>query len=160
MKNTLLDTNLGDVTNINIPIGQTTPYAGTFTSVTVSAALTANSLVVNTPITHGINPSVAAGTTLTFTGAVAITSPVNIVVSATFTSGSAVALPTVATWIGADYVIFNQTTHTVAVFPQPNDIIDVTTTGAPVLLDAGKRAQFWGVSTTAIISAQLGTTSV
>jgi hypothetical protein len=160
MKNTLFDSNLGDVESINIPIGQSTPYAGNFTSVTVTGAISAGSLSVTTPITHGINPSVTAGTTLTFTGAVSITSPVNVVVAATYTSGSAVALPTVASWIGADYIIFNQTTHTVAVFPQPNDIIDVTVTGAPVLLDAGKRCQFWGVSTTAIISAQLGTTSV
>ena len=84
----------------------------------------------------------------------------NIVVSASFTSGSPLALPSVATWLGSGIQVFNQTTQTVAVWPQPNDIIDTKVTGTAVLLDAGKRSDFYAVSTTGIISAQLGVTSV
>jgi len=112
-------------------------------------------------IVESWNPSVGIpATTNSFAAAVALTSNNNVVTSCTFTSGSPVALPSVATWLGGDMMVFNQTTMTVAVWPQPADHIDTTATGANVLLDAGKRCVFYAPGPTQIISAQLGATSV
>ena len=167
MRNTLVDSNLGDVESINMPVGQSTPFAGNFT--TVGATVGAfQSVSVSQPVTIAGNAPLAAvapsinltATTDTFAAAVAVTAVRNIVVSASFTSGSPLALPSVATWLGSGIQVFNQTTQTVAVWPQPHDIIDTNVTGTAVLLDAGKRSDFYAVSTTGIISAQLGVTSV
>ena len=183
MRNTLFDSELGDVTSINMPIGQSTPYSGAFTSVSVTSLAAASVSVSGTVAAGAVAGSVGAfsGTvsvgglglvsardpsinlttaTSAFVAAYGITAAINIIVSASFTSGSPVALPSVATWLGGEITIFNQSTHTVAVWPQTADIIDTTATGAFVLLDAGKRSNYYAVSTTGIISAQLGVTSV
>ncbi len=47
MKNTLFDSNLGDVSSINLPIGQSTPYAGTFTTIAASVVIAGTVLASN-----------------------------------------------------------------------------------------------------------------
>jgi hypothetical protein len=162
--NTLWDSRLGDVTQINMPIGQSTPNPGNFSALQASSVQAGSIQVAG--LTQ-VNPTVSVtATTDTFAAAVALTAKVNVVVTAANASGSPVALPSVATWLGTDITVFNQTTHTVAVWPQPADGIDVLGTTTPALLDAGKRCSFYAVApvngTTAlgeIISAQLGVTS-
>jgi hypothetical protein len=144
-------------------IGQSAPAAATISSLTVQGNITVGGLDIKT-----VNPTVSiTATTDTFTSAVAITAGINVVVTAANASGSPVALPSVATWVGGVYTIFNSTTHTVAVWPQPGDQIDALGTTTPDLLNAGLRANYYGIAppngTTAlgqIISAQLGVTGV
>ncbi|MGO9304225.1 MAG: hypothetical protein ACLP3R_11175 [Candidatus Korobacteraceae bacterium] len=161
MKNTLLDTNLGDVTSINLPIGQSTPYAGAFTSISVSQ-VAASSISVQSVagVQESWAPAIAVvATTSTLAAAVALTAANN-VVAGSYTATVPVALPTVASWLGGVISVFNQTTMTVGVWPQANDIIDVKVTGTVVLLNPGLRCNFYAVTATTIISAQLGVTSV
>lgn len=167
MKNTVFDVALGEVSNLNLPIGQSTPYPGAFTTLTASSAVISGNVTVAGLDLRTVNPTVSVtATTDSFAAAVPITAAINVVTAAAFASGSPVALPSVASWIGGVYTIFNNTTHTVAVWPQPGDQIDVLGTTVPVLLDASKRANFYGIAppngTTSlgeIISAQLGVTS-
>lgn len=145
----------------NMIIGQSVPQSGAFTTISVQTPIVVGGLVP-------VNPTAAnAATTDTFAAAVAITAKINLVVTAAFASGTPFALPSVATWLGSEITIFNQTTHTVAVWPQPGDGIDVLGTTTPDLLDAGKRAAYYAVApanaTTSlgqILSAALGTTAV
>lgn len=156
MKNTLLDTNLGDVTSINVPIGQTTPYAGNFTSISVSSLSVSS---VGGVVESWAPAITVVATTSTLAAAVALTAANN-VIGGSYTATVPVALPTVASWIGGDIRVFNQTTMTVGVWPQANDIIDGKATGTVVLLNPGLRADFFAPTVTTIISAQLGVTSV
>lgn len=152
MRNTLVDSELGDVESINMPIGQSTPFPGSFTAVTVGAV---------GGVAESWAPSIGIpATTNSFAAAVALTAANNVVTSVTFTSGSPVALPSVATWQGGAINVFNQTTMTVGVWPQPADHIDALPASSGVLLDAGKRCTFYAPTATQIISAQLGVTSV
>lgn len=108
-----------------------------------------------------VNPSInIVATTNTFALAVSITAGMNVVVSGAVANSSPVVLPTAANWMGGTIGIFNQSTATVAVWMQPNDVCDGKAAGTTVLVDAGKRSLFIAVSTTGIISAQMGTTSV
>jgi len=177
MRNTLVDSALGDVTQINLPIGQTTPFPGAFTTLAASSASVGQLTIAGQGVLTSLNPSVAVtATTNNFTAAVPLTAAVNVVVTALdATAPNPVALPSIGAALGSNVgsesfkvVVFNQTTHTVAVWPQAADAIDVATAGTAVLLDAGKRAEFFAaglVATTTSttgqwISAQLGVTSV
>lgn len=250
MRNTLFDSNLGDVDSINVPIGQTTPFSGVFTTVqasvaifgtvqattevfptnisvsgtvhaanvaassTVSAANVAastvaatNATIATVSATNAVVATVAASnvtvtgqvtasnisvgpvqasqvsassflapvatsinlTTATsgFAAALALTAAINVVVSVSYTSGGPVALPSVGPIVGASVVVFNQSTHSVAVWPQAVDAIDALGTTVAIIMNAGQRAAFYGIAapnaTTSLgqwISAQLGTTAV
>ena len=108
-----------------------------------------------------VNPSINITVTANnFTAAVSITAALNVIVSGSVPSSSPVVLPSAALWLGGTISIFNQSTVTVAVWMQPADVCDGKAAGTTALLDAGKRANFVAVSTTGIISEQMGTTSV
>lgn len=180
MVNTLFDSNLGDVTSVklaNVTVTGTVTAAnvavsGTLTAGTVvglpSAALTVSQIVAAGTITVGglgvlyaVNPSInLSATTSALVSAYSMTAAINVIISASFTSGTPVVLPSVATWVGGEISVFNQSTHSVAVWPQPNDIIDSTATGAYVVMNSNVRAGFVAVSTTGIISYQYGSTAV
>ena len=144
-------------------IGQSVPAAATVSVLTVQGNVTVGGIDLKS-----VNPTVSVtATTDTFAAAVALTAGINVVVTAAFTSGSPVALPSVANWVGGVYTVFNSTTHTVAVWPQPGDQIDVLGTTVPDLLNAGLRANYYGIAapngTTSlgqIFSGQIGTTGV
>lgn len=132
-------------------IGGTTPAAGTFTTVAVKGLLH-NSVA---------NPISIAATTDTFAGAVALTAQINVIgtVAVGASTAAPAALPSVVVASGAVISVFNQTTRSVAVWPQPLDIIDVVATSGPVIVGIGNRCNFIPVGTTHWISAQMGTTS-
>jgi hypothetical protein len=168
--NTLFDSKLGDVTGtVTVQALAVTGNAVVSGSVAVTGGL-----VVSGPIsfaqpavigTNAVFAAVNATINLTtatsaFTAAIALTAQRNVVVSVSFTSGGPVSLPTVATWIGGVFQVLNISTNTVAVWPQPLDIIDGKVTGTVVLIDAGKRSEFYAVSTTSIVSIGLGTSTV
>ena len=67
MSNTLVDSALGDVTQINSPIGQETPEPGSFTKLVAQSVSVSGPVTVSGPISVAINPTVAvAATTDTF----------------------------------------------------------------------------------------------
>ena len=110
---------------------------------------------------QAINPSInIVATTNTFAAAITLTAAVNVIVSGAVASSSPVVLPSAAIWLGGTISIFNQSTATVAVWMQPADVCDGKAAGTTVLLDAGKRCNYVAVSTTGIISEQMGVTSV
>lgn len=156
MRNTLFDTALGDVNNINMPIGQSTAYAATV------SVLTATSVSVKSLQAGSVANNIAsAATTDTFAAAVALTAQVNAIgtVGVGASTAAPFALPSVAVALGAPITVLNQTTRSVAVWPQPLDIIDVVATSGPVILGIGHRCVYYPVGTTQWISAQMGVTS-
>lgn len=179
---TLFDSNIGDVSAANVTQVGTLLASNVIaaTNVAVSGTVLTNNLSVSGTgvisgnlgvtgtiavgglgIMYAVNPSINLTTaTSAFVAAMPLTAAVNVVISASFTSASPVSLPSVATWMGGEITVLNQSTMTVAVWPQSNDIIDATATGAYVKLDAGKRCSYFAVSATGIISAQWGVTSV
>lgn len=168
--NTLFDTDIGDVTGTiqlqallvtgNVVVTGSVLASGGM-AVTGPATVGGTLAVGGLGIKYAINPSINLTTaTSAFVAAIPITAAMNVVVSVSFTSAGPVSLPTVASWLGGQITVLNKSTNTVGVWPQPNDIIDATATGAYVKLDSGKGAVFYGVSTTGILSAQIGTTAV
>lgn len=161
-------------------IGASVPTGGTFTLVAATTLVAFGqvvtpSIIVSGPVTAGsaggvgfissVSPSInVTATTNTFAAAQPLTAAINVVVSASGTGP--VSLPSAATFVGGSVAVFNQSTHTVAVWPQPLDQIDALGTTAAILLDSGKRALFFGIAAAvgtttlgSIISAQMGVTS-
>lgn len=167
-RNTLFDSSIGDVTSINIPVGLVTPNTGNFTALTAGSLTVSGTVAVSGSMSVGglgvlsaVNPTInLSATTSAFLSGYALTAAINVIISASFTSGTPVVLPTVASWLGGEIAVFNQSTHSVAVWPQPNDIIDSTAAGAYVIMNSNVRAGFVAVSTTGMISYQYGTTAV
>lgn len=159
-----------------IVIGATTPAQGNFTgcnanyfvayqTVITPSVIVSGTITLGGPILVPVQTSInVTATTNTYAAAQPLIAGLNVVVSASATGP--VALPSAATFVGGSVAVFNQSTHTVAVWPQPLDGIDALGTTAAILLDAGKRALFFGIAgavgtTTlgSIISAQMGVTS-
>lgn len=182
MNNVLFDSNLGDVTSIAMQTVQAS--VGIFGTIqassgTVSAgAVVASQVAVSGTVTVAapggikvpVNSSInVTATTDTFAAAVALTAGINVVTSAAYSSatfGAPVALPSAATFVGGSICVFNLSTHTVAVWPQAADQIDVLGTTVAVLLNPGLRGVFWGIlapnGTTALgqVISQAAVTSV
>ncbi|MGO9304224.1 MAG: hypothetical protein ACLP3R_11170 [Candidatus Korobacteraceae bacterium] len=157
-------------------IGASVPTTGNFTvlgatTVVAFGQVIAPSIIVSGTVTLGgpvlvpVQTSInITATTNSLAAATPLVAGLNVVVSVSGTGP--VALPSAATFVGGSIAVFNQSTHTVAVWPQPLDGIDALGTTAAILLDSGKRALFFGIAgavgtTTlgSIISAQMGTTS-
>ena len=163
--NTVWDSVKGDVNSLTL--NSVTASVASFVSVTASSVVASVANIGGTVTVGGLgilyacNPSINLSTaTSAFVAAYALTAAVNVIISNSFTSAGPVSLPTVANWLGGEITVLNQCTSSVAVWPQPNDIIDTTATGAYIHLDSGKRASFFAVSATGIISAQWGATAV
>jgi hypothetical protein len=162
MRNTLVDSDLGDVTSINMPVGQTTPFPGSFTALQASSATISGSLTVTGTVSVGgvagvlepVNPTVVPGTTNLFAAAVALTAAINMVTTAAVATSGALVLPSAATWVGGQIAVANLSTQTVEIWPQTNDQIDVLGSAAPRSLLTLKRAVFWNVA------APVGTTTL
>lgn len=162
-------------------IGASVPTNGNFTVLAATTLVAFGqvvtpSIIVSGPVTAGsgggvgfissVSPSInVSATTNTFAAAGLLSAAINVVVSASITSSSPVALPSAATFVGGSIAVFNQSTHTVAVWPQPLDQIDVLGTTVPCLVDSGKRALFYGIAAAvgtttlgSILSVTMGTT--
>ena len=144
-KNTLWDTNLGDVTSINIPIGQTQAYAGNFTSLQVTGSISVSGTV---GVLQSFNGGVTPGTTALIAAAVAITAAVNMVTTAAIasTTGASLVLPSAGTWLGGQIMVANVNASALVVFPAVGDRINVAASGVSVVMDAGNRELFWAVA--------------
>lgn len=144
IKNTLFDSNIGDVTSINIPIGQTQAYPGAFTALVASQVSVSGSV----GILQSVNGAVAPGSTALIASAVLITAAVNFVTTGALvsTTGASMILPSAGTWVGGLIVVGNANASACVMFPAVGDRIDVTVSGAFVVIDAGKRAEFWSVA--------------
>ncbi len=149
---------VGNPTNPNgtidgMPIGQTTPVPGSFTTLSASGAITNN----GTPIIADGGNTIAGGTTAAPTP---ITQPVSNVTTADSTH-IAVILPTGVA--GMQQFVYNSggaVSETVSIYCQSTDTIDGGSAGGNVTLTAAHRAAtFYCVKANTWISALIGAVS-
>lgn len=151
MNNILFDTRIGDVSNINMPIGETTPSTGAFTTLSTTGAATLASAVVTGTLQASANvaisgalvqaaASITASTTHSIAGATPLAA-ISLVNAAN--ANDAVKLP-IATK-GLTYcVITVGSTATPNVYPgQSADTIDGGSAGASVTLLAAHRGAYF-----------------
>ena len=150
MNNTLLDTAIGDVTSINMPIGQKTPAAGAFTTLS-AITLTVNGIPADTGGTLAGNTTAAPA---------AITASTTNVTSADATHIAVVLPKGIA---GDSRLVYNSggaSAQTISVYCASTDTIDGGSAGGNVTLTVAHRAaRFYCVAANTWISEQVGAVS-
>ena len=138
-----------------LPIGQVTPAAGSFTTLsstgnaTLGGAASVAGLLTG-PVANGLT----AGTTHSLAGATPLTGQVNILATVANASDAA-ALPVAnAAAIGTAVVVVNNGAHAAAIWPQASDAIDGGSAGAAVTLTNPHRAIFYCAAVNVWISLQ------